>query len=99
VLKVIIRSAVVLALVGAAPLAHAAGAAAVSAGTNIGNAAQLITSAAGAISRGSDDWWVIYPQAPGAKVTVTIQDNASASCSIAANRHADGEESAGVRDQ
>ena len=84
VLKVIIRSTAALLIFGAVPLAHAAGPAAATAGTNIGNAAQLTTSATGTITSGSDDWWVIYPQTPGEKVTVTIQNNGSPSCAIEA---------------
>src|ERR1022692_868509 len=84
VLRVIIRSTAALLIFGAVPLAHAAGPAAATAGTNIGNAAQLTTSATGTITSGSDDWWVIYPQTPGEKVTVTIQNNGSPSCAIEA---------------
>src|ERR1022692_4320396 len=84
VLRVIIRSTAALLIFGAVPLAHAAGPAAATAGTNIGNAAQLTTSATGTITSGSDDWRVIYPQTPGEKVTVTIQNNGSPSCAIEA---------------
>ena len=46
-----------------------------SAGTNIGNAGQLTGSASGSLaSSTADDWWVIYPAAPGGTVAVTVQD-------------------------
>jgi hypothetical protein len=45
------------------------------AGTNIGNAGQLTGSSSGSLaSSTSDDWWVIYPSAPGGSVSVTVAD-------------------------
>ena len=49
------------------------------AGTNIGNATQLTGTGSGSIASGSDDWWVIYPAAPGKTVSVTVVNNAPAS--------------------
>ena len=48
-----------------------------SAGTNIGNAAQLTSTVTGTIVNGSDDWWVIYPATAGKSVTVNVTDNAA----------------------
>jgi hypothetical protein len=79
-----LRSAVALIVLGVTGLAlPAAALAAVTAGTNIGNATPLTGTAAGSITSGSDDWWVIYPSAPGQTVSVTVTNNAapSASCS------------------
>jgi hypothetical protein len=49
-------------------------------GTNIGDAAQLTPSGSGSMtSATSDDWWVIYPAAPGGTVAVTVHNTTSAS--------------------
>jgi hypothetical protein len=58
-----------------------------SAGTSIGNAAQVTGTVSGTIVSGSDDWWVIYPKTSGGLVTVTVENDAATdvSCPIAAN--------------
>lgn len=75
-----------MAAVGVQPAAQAAGRAtsrgptSATAGTNIGNAAQLSGSAAGSLaSSASDDWWVVYPAASGDTVAVTVKNTTSAS--------------------
>jgi len=51
-----------------------------SAGTNIGNAGQLTSSASGSLtSQTSDDWWVIYPAKPGDAVTVKVENTTGSS--------------------
>jgi hypothetical protein len=54
------------------------------AGTGIGNAAQLTSTAAGSVAAGSDDWWVIYPRTAGGTVQVTVADKDSGSCAVKA---------------
>ena len=50
------------------------------AGTNIGDATQITGSASGSLaSSAADDWWVIYPSAPGATVTVRAENTTSTS--------------------
>ena len=53
------------------------------AGTNIGNAAVLASSASGSLtSTAEDDWWVIYPASAGGTVSIDVSDTtpATASC-------------------
>jgi len=64
--------------------ARAGSSASASAGTSIGNATQVTGTVSGTIVNGSDDWWVIYPEASGGSVSVTVENNAdtSVSCPI-----------------
>lgn len=48
-------------------------------GPDIGKAGQLTGSATGSLaSSTSDDWWVVYPAAPGGSVTVSVKNTAPA---------------------
>jgi hypothetical protein len=53
---------------------------AATAGTSIGNAAVLVTSATGSLgSTEQDDWWVIYPTTTGGTVKLDVSDTTPAS--------------------
>jgi hypothetical protein len=72
-----------LGATGLIAIAQAPAFAASGPGTNIGNAAELVSSTTGALtSTSEDDWWVIYPATTGGTVDIDISDTTptSASC-------------------
>jgi len=62
------------------------------AGTSIGNAAQVTENVSGTIVNGSDDWWVIYPETSGGLVSVTVENDAGAGVSCPVYAELDGTE-------